>query len=264
MVNEGTSVCANRMNKDAVETDKMARNKTRNGETVDNLDGEVCIVFDKANLGDYNQIKFTEDPMTFELPKLPYDYTALEPYMDARTVEIHHDKHHATYTAKLNAALEKYPQFGSRKIEEILGDLSALPEEIRTSVRNHGGGYLHHNLWWEQLKVNPNQKPMGKSADAILSSFGDFESFKSKMSGAAMNQFGSGWAWLSKKIDGSLIVHSTPNQDSPISDGLTPLLTIDVWEHAYYLKFQNKRDEFVANFWNLVNWEMVEKRFIAG
>lgn len=203
----------------------------------------------------------SEDKMTFELPKLPYDYTALEPYMDVRTVEIHHDKHHAAYTAKLNTALEKFPLFQSKKIEDLLKDLAKIPEEIRTPVRNNGGGFFHHNLWWEQLKVNPNQKPVGKSAIAMLSTFGDLEAFKAKMTSAAMNQFGSGWAWLSRKADGSLTVHSTPNQDSPISDGLFPLLTIDVWEHAYYLKFQNKRDEFIANFWNLVNWDVVEKRF---
>lgn len=199
--------------------------------------------------------------MTYELPKLSFDYTALEPYMDAKTVEIHHDKHHATYTNKLNAALEKYPQLASQKIEELLRDLTKIPEEIRTAVRNNGGGYYHHNLWWDQLKVNPNQKPVGKSADAINSSFGDFESFKAKMTTAAMNQFGSGWAWLSKKSDGSLFIHSTPNQDSPVSEGLFPLLTIDVWEHAYYLKYQNRRDEFIANFWNLVNWDEVERRY---
>jgi Fe-Mn family superoxide dismutase len=199
--------------------------------------------------------------MTYELPKLPYDYTALEPYMDAKTVEIHHDKHHATYTAKLNAALEKYPQLGEQKIEELLSDLSKVPEEIRTAVRNHGGGYFHHNLWWDQLKVNPGQQAVGKSGEAILASFGDFDSFKAKMSTAALNQFGSGWAWLSRKKDGELVIHATPNQDSPVSEGLHPLLTIDVWEHAYYLKYMNKRDEFVANFWNLVNWEEVERRF---
>lgn len=199
--------------------------------------------------------------MTYELPKLPYDYSALEPYMDAKTVEIHHDKHHATYTAKLNAALEKFPQLGNQKIEELLSDLSKVPEEIRSAVRNHGGGYFHHNLWWEQLKVGPGKQAVGKSADAILAAFGDFEAFKAKMTAAALNQFGSGWAWLSRKKDGELIIHATPNQDSPVSEGLYPLLTIDVWEHAYYLKYMNKRDEFVANFWNLVNWDEVERRF---
>jgi Fe-Mn family superoxide dismutase len=202
--------------------------------------------------------------MTFELPKLPYDYAALEPYMDAKTVEIHHDKHHAGYTNKLNAALEKYPSISSQKIEEILRNLSQIPEEIRTAVKNNGGGYYHHNLWWSQLHVNPGKKPEGKIGDAINSTFGDFETFKTKMATAALNQFGSGWAWLSKKADDSLIIHATPNQDSPISEGLYPLLTIDVWEHAYYLKYQNKRDEFVTNFWNLVNWDEVENRYLNG
>jgi Fe-Mn family superoxide dismutase len=208
--------------------------------------------------------KFPEVMMTYELPKLSYDYTALEPFMDAKTVEIHHDKHHAAYTAKLNAALDKYPLLGGKMIEDLLRDLNQIPDEIRTAVRNNGGGYYHHNLWWAQLKVNPGQKPIGKSGEAILSAFGDFETFKSKMTSAALNQFGSGWAWLSKKKDSSLLIHSTPNQDSPISEGLFPLLTIDVWEHAYYLKYQNKRDEFVTNFWNMVNWEEVEKRFAAS
>jgi superoxide dismutase, Fe-Mn family len=202
--------------------------------------------------------------MTFELPKLPFAYAALEPYMDAKTVEIHHDKHHAAYTNKLNAALEKYPQISSQKIEEILRNLSQIPEEIRTAVKNHGGGYFHHNLWWAQLHVNPGMKPGGKVGDAINSTFGDIETFKTKMATAALNQFGSGWAWLSKKTDGSLLIHATSNQDSPISEGLYPLLTIDVWEHAYYLKFQNRRDEFVTNFWNLVNWDEVENRFLTG
>jgi len=200
--------------------------------------------------------------MPFELPKLPFDYNALEPYMDAKTVEIHHDKHHATYTSKLNAALEKYPRFFEMTIENILCDLTQIPEDVRTAVRNHGGGYYHHNLWWAELLLDPGGKPKGKIVQVINSTFGDFESFQKQMNTAALNQFGSGWAWLSKKIDGSLVIHSTPNQDSPLSNGLTPLLTIDVWEHAYYLKYQNRRDEFVTNFWNLVNWEEVEKRFL--
>jgi Fe-Mn family superoxide dismutase len=202
--------------------------------------------------------------MVFELPKLPFDYTALEPYMDAKTIEIHHDKHHATYTAKLNAAFEKFPQFYSKNIEAILRDLSIIPEEIRSAVKNHGGGYYHHNLWWSQLSMNPGKKPDGNIGSAINTAYGDFESFKAKMTSTAMNQFGSGWTWLSKKNDGSLVIHSTPNQDSPISEGLYPLLTIDVWEHAYYLKYQNRRDEFVANFWNLIKWEEAENRFNNG
>jgi len=202
--------------------------------------------------------------MLFELPKLPYDYTALEPFMDSKTVEIHHGKHHAAYTNKLNAAMEKYPLPSDTTIEEILKDLSKIPEEIRTAVRNNGGGYYHHNLWWNQLTPNSGKMPSGKILEAILSTYGDFPSFQSEMNNAAMNQFGSGWAWLSKKSDNTLIIHATPNQDSPISIDLFPLLTIDVWEHAYYLKFQNRRDEFVNNFWNMVNWDEINLRYISG
>jgi len=201
--------------------------------------------------------------MPFELPKLPYDYNALEPYMDAKTVEIHHDKHHAAYTNKFNAALEKYPQYFEQTIEDILSHLSEIPEDIRTAVRNHGGGYYHHNLWWEQLTLNPEGKPTGQLEKVINDTFGDYEVLRNQMTTTAMNQFGSGWAWLSCKKDGGLVVHATPNQDSPLSEDLTPLLTIDVWEHAYYLKYMNKRDEFVQNFWNLINWSVVEKRFLA-
>ncbi len=202
--------------------------------------------------------------MTFELPKLPYDYTALEPYMDAKTVEIHHDKHHATYTNKLNNALEKYPDFYNMPIEDILKNLNKISEDVRTAVRNHGGGYYHHNLWWQQLTINPEGKPSGQLISAIQVAFGDFETFKAKMTSASLNLFGSGWAWLSWKTDGKLEIHTTSNQDSPVSIGLYPLLTIDVWEHAYYLKYQNRRDEFVNNFWNLINWAEVEKRFISA
>jgi Fe-Mn family superoxide dismutase len=199
--------------------------------------------------------------MPFELPKLPFDYNSLEPFMDAKTVEIHHDKHHAAYTNKLNAALEKYPRFFDQTIENILCDLTQIPEEIRNAVRNNGGGFYHHNLWWAQLALDPGGKPTGKIANAIKTTFSDFETFQSKLNTAALNHFGSGWAWLCKKSDGTLVINSTPNQDSPLSAGLTPLLTIDVWEHAFYLKYQNRRDEYVNNFWNLVNWDEIEKRF---
>lgn len=198
--------------------------------------------------------------MPFLLPDLPFDYSALEPYMDTKTVEIHHDKHHAAYTNKLNAALEKYPGFYDLSIEEILKDLNQIPEDARTAVRNHGGGYFHHNFWWAQLKSNPNGKPAGSLALELDKAFGSFDTFKEKMTAAALAVFGSGWAWLSLNTEGKLIIHGTPNQDSPLSNGFHPLLTIDVWEHAYYLKYQNKRDEFVSNFWNLVNWDVVSAR----
>ena len=198
--------------------------------------------------------------MTFKLPDLPYDYNALEPYMDAKTMEVHHDKHHAGYTAKLNAALENYPKFFDLDIVDILKDLSKVPEDVRTAVRNNGGGYYHHNLWWPQLGANKGGEPSGALAKALDDTFGSFDAFKKEFNGAAMGVFGSGWAWLAKDSSGKLVVAKTPNQDSPVSIGLTPLLAIDVWEHAYYLKYQNRRNEFVSNFWNVVDWDVVASR----
>ncbi|HAF61086.1 MAG TPA: superoxide dismutase [Anaerolineaceae bacterium] len=200
--------------------------------------------------------------MSFILPELPYAYDALEPYMDAKTMEIHHGKHHAGYTKNLNAALEKNPEFFDLPIEEILFKLNDVPEEIRTAVRNNGGGYYHHNLWWVQFASNAGGEPGGELAAAINNTFGDFNSFKEQVTKAAMGRFGSGWAWLSKRGDGTLIIHSTPNQDSPLSQGLIPLLGIDVWEHAYYLKYQNRRNEFIDAFWNVVKWDEIERRFL--
>jgi Fe-Mn family superoxide dismutase len=199
--------------------------------------------------------------MSFILPELPYAYDALEPYMDIQTMEIHHDKHHAAYTTNLNTALEKYPDFLEKSIEEILSNLNVVPEEIRTAVRNNGGGFYHHNLWWTELAPRASGEPVGTLADAIKKDFGGFSAFKEQLSAAAMGRFGSGWAWLSKRSDKTLIIHSTPNQDSPLSQGLFPLLGIDVWEHAYYLKYQNRRKDFVDAFWNVVNWDEIEKRF---
>ena len=198
--------------------------------------------------------------MTFKLPDLPYDYNALEPYMDAKTMEVHHDKHHAGYTAKLNAALEKYPEFYDMDIVDILSDLSKVPEDARAAVRNNGGGYYHHNLWWPQLGAGKGGAPYGALAKALDGTFGSFDAFKKEFNAAAMGVFGSGWAWLAKDSNGKLVIVKTPNQDSPVSHGLTPLLTIDVWEHAYYLKYQNRRNEFVENFWNVVDWDVVSGR----
>jgi superoxide dismutase, Fe-Mn family len=200
--------------------------------------------------------------MAYILPELTYAYDALEPFMDAKTVEIHHDKHHATYTAKLNAALEKYPEFFNLDIVEILTDLSKVPEDVRGAVRNHGGGFYHHNFWWEQLGPQKGGAPSGKFADAINSKFGNFEAFKKELGDASIGVFGSGWGWLCKDAAGELVIVTTPNQDSPVSKGLIPILTIDVWEHAYYLKYQNRRPEFVENFWNLVDWEKINSRFL--
>lgn len=201
--------------------------------------------------------------MPFELAPLPYAMDALEPYLDARTMEIHYGKHHQTYLNNLNLALEKYPQFYQKSIEDILKDLNQIPEDARTAVRNHGGGYYHHAIYWTMLTPGGSQAK-GKLATAIETAFGSFTAFKDLFEKAAMSRFGSGWGWLSKKQDGSLIIHSTSNQDSPLSDGLYPILTVDVWEHAYYLKYQNRRAEFITNWWHVVNWDVAEQRYLDG
>jgi len=199
--------------------------------------------------------------MAFELPKLPYDYNALEPYIDTKTMEVHHDKHHAGYTNKLNAALENNPEFFKKSIVEILSNLDAVPESIRTAVRNNGGGYYHHNIWWEQFGPGKGGKPSGALADAINKKFGSFEEFQAEFKKSALGVFGSGWAWLVKDKNGNLSLVGTPNQDSPATLGLDPILCIDVWEHSYYLKYQNRRDEYIDNFWQVIDWEVVSKRF---
>lgn len=199
--------------------------------------------------------------MAFELPKLPYDYNALEPYIDTKTMEVHHDKHHAGYTSKLNAALENNPEFFKKSIIEILTDLDAVPESIRTAVRNNGGGYYHHNIWWEQFGPAKGGKPSGALADAINKKFGSFEEFQAEFKKSALAVFGSGWAWLVKDKNGNLSLVGTPNQDSPATLGFEPILCIDVWEHSYYLKYQNRRDEYIDNFWHVIDWEVVSKRF---
>jgi Fe-Mn family superoxide dismutase len=201
--------------------------------------------------------------MGFKLPDLPYAYDALEPHIDARTMEIHHSKHHNGYTNNLNAALEKAPALAEKSIEEILSDLNKVPEEIRTAVRNNGGGYANHSLFWLVMSPNGGGEPSGDLAKAISAAFGDFAAFKDAFSKAAATRFGSGWAWLAKKSDGKLIVTSTPNQDSVISESMTPILGLDVWEHAYYLKYQNRRPDYIAAWWNVVNWEEVARRFGA-
>jgi superoxide dismutase, Fe-Mn family len=198
--------------------------------------------------------------MSFELLKLPYAVDALEPYIDAQTVTIHHDKHHQTYVNNLNAAIEKQPQLAGRSLEALLGDLNAIPDDIRAAVRNHGGGTWNHNIYWENLAPKAGGVPKGELAKAIAASFGSFDAFKGEFEKAAIGRFGSGWAWLVKKGSGLAVV-TTANQDNPMSDGLTPLLTIDVWEHAYYLKYQNRRAEYVTNWWFVVNWDDVARRF---
>jgi Fe-Mn family superoxide dismutase len=193
------------------------------------------------------------------LPQLGYKFDALEPYIDAQTMEIHHDKHHATYVAKLNEALEKASDFQGKSIEELLKNVDAVPEEIRMAVRNNGGGHHNHTLFWETMKPGGAKTPTGKVAEAISSTFGSFDDFKAKMIDAGVTRFGSGWAWLIDK-SGTLEVYSTPNQDSPLMEGKTPVIGIDVWEHAYYLKYQNKRPDYLEAWWNVVNWDVVAGR----
>ncbi|GAB4526570.1 MAG: superoxide dismutase SodA [Anaerolineales bacterium] len=201
--------------------------------------------------------------MAYELPALPYAYDALEPYIDAQTMEIHHSKHHAGYTKNLNAALEKHPELFEKSIEELVGNPDAIPEDIRTAVRNNGGGYYNHAIFWTVMGPNGGGEPKGALAKAIEAGFGSFEAFKQVFSNAAATRFGSGWAWLGLK-SGKLEVISMPNQDVPLLAGLTPVLGIDVWEHAYYLKYQNRRGDYIANWWNVVNWDEVARRFEAA
>jgi len=200
--------------------------------------------------------------MAFELPKLSYAIDALEPYIDAQTMTIHHDKHHAAYVTNLNGALEKHSELAGKSLEALLADLNAVPEDIRAAVRNHGGGTWNHSMFWEIMAPKAGGAPKGELAKAINAGFGSFDQFKAEFEKAAIGRFGSGWAWLVKKDNGLAIV-STANQDNPLSDGTTPILVIDVWEHAYYLKYHNRRAEYVTNWWNVVNWDAVASRFSA-
>jgi Fe-Mn family superoxide dismutase len=201
--------------------------------------------------------------MAYELPNLPYANDALEPHIDARTMEIHHDKHHAGYVSKLNAALEKHPDLQGQSVEDLIKGIDGVPEDIRTAVRNNGGGHANHSLFWTVMGPGGGGEPGGKLGDAIKSTFGDFAKFKDQFSNAAATRFGSGWAWLVAS-GGKLSVESTPNQDSPLMQGRTPILGLDVWEHAYYLKYQNKRPDYIAAWWNVVNWDEVAKRLAAA
>jgi Fe-Mn family superoxide dismutase len=199
--------------------------------------------------------------MAFELPPLPYPEDALEPHIDGRTMSIHHDKHHAAYTNNLNAALEGQTELSSMDIEELLANLDSVPESSRTAVRNNGGGYANHNLFWEIMSPQGGGEPTGDLADAINETFGSFTAFKEAFSKAASTRFGSGWAWLYVDEDGNLAVGSTPNQDSPLMDGNVPILGLDVWEHAYYLKYQNRRPDYISAWWNVVDWNAVADRY---
>jgi len=197
--------------------------------------------------------------MPFTLPDLPYAFNALEPHIDAKTMEIHHDKHHGTYVTKLNAALEKAPAFQGRAIEDILKSLDSVPADVRTAVRNHGGGHMNHTMFWKLLSPSGGGKPGGALAAAIDKNFGGFDAFKQQFTDAATNLFGSGWAWLSADAAGKLVITGLPNQDNPVSQGLRPLMGLDVWEHAYYLKYQNRRPEYITAFWNVISWDQVAK-----
>lgn len=199
----------------------------------------------------------------FQLPKLPYAYDALEPHIDAKTMEIHHGKHHAAYVTNLNKAVAGQSNVTKNEID-LIRDLSKLPENIRTAVRNNGGGHVNHTLFWQILKKNGGGAPKGELAKAIDSKFSNFDGFKEQFTKAATTVFGSGWAWLSVDRSGALVLESLPNQDSPYSQGKTPILGLDVWEHAYYLKYQNRRPEYIAAFWNVINWDEVSSRFAAA
>lgn len=201
---------------------------------------------------------------TFTLTDLPYAVDALDPYIDARTLEIHHGKHHATYVNNLNAAIENNEQLKSQSIEQILSDLQAVPEDIRTAVQNNGGGHYCHTLFWESMSPNGGGEPTADIKTAIERRFNTFDQFQNLLSNAAISRFGSGYGWLVLNKKGELEVMSTANQDTPLKDGKTPLLVIDVWEHAYYLKYQNRRPEFVTNWWNTVNWDVVNERLLKA
>ncbi|WP_061100669.1 superoxide dismutase [Enterococcus faecalis] len=201
--------------------------------------------------------------MTYTLPELPYAYDALEPYIDVETMHLHHDKHHNTYVTNLNAAIEKHPELGEKSVEDLISDMNAIPEDIRTAVRNNGGGHANHTFFWEIMAPNAGGQPTGAIKEAIDETFGSFDEMKDAFKTAATGRFGSGWAWLVVN-NGKLEITSTPNQDSPLMDGQTPVLGLDVWEHAYYLKYKNVRPDYIEAFWNVVNWDKVNELFDAA
>ena len=201
--------------------------------------------------------------MAFTVPPLPYPFDALEPYIDAKTMEIHHDKHHGAYVTNLNKALEGHADLQSKSIDDLLKNLDTVPENIRGAVRNNGGGHWNHSLFWTLMKKGGGGEPKGDLASAISSSFGSFAGFQEKFAAAGLGRFGSGWAWLLVR-NGKLTVESTANQDNPISDGGKPILGVDVWEHAYYLKYQNRRPEYLEAWWNTINWEQIDQNYAAA
>jgi superoxide dismutase, Fe-Mn family len=201
--------------------------------------------------------------VAYSLPELPYAYDALEPHIDAQTMEIHHTKHHQAYINKVNEAIAGKPDLESKTIEDLMRGLASVPEDIRGVVRNNGGGHANHSLFWTILSPNGGGTPSGQLGDAIKAKFGSFDKFKTEFGNAGATRFGSGWAWLSVG-NGTLVLESTPNQDTPLSEGRTPILGLDVWEHAYYLKYQNRRPDYIAAFWNVVNWDEVSKRYSSA
>ncbi len=201
--------------------------------------------------------------MTYTLPDLPYAFDALEPYIDEETMHLHHDKHHNTYVTNLNVAIEKHPELGEKTIEELLSDMDAVPTDIKTAVRNNGGGHANHSFFWKIMAPNAGGEPTGAIKEAIDEAFGDFATFKEEFKKAAAGRFGSGWAWLVME-NGKLAITSTANQDSPLMEGKTPILGLDVWEHAYYLKYKNVRPDYIEAFWNVVNWEEVNNRLSSA
>ena len=202
--------------------------------------------------------------MAHELPDLPYGYDALEPHIDAETMRIHHTKHHQGYVNNLNAALEKHPELGEKTVEQLLSDLDSVPQDIRTAVRNNGGGHANHSLFWPCMAPGAGGAPSGELAAAVDSAFGSFDAFRESFAKAAATRFGSGWAWLCAGGGGELLITSTANQDNPVSEGLIPILGLDVWEHAYYLNYQNRRPDYVKAWWNVVNWERVGENFAGA
>jgi Fe-Mn family superoxide dismutase len=202
--------------------------------------------------------------MAHELPPLPYAPNALEPHIDARTMEIHHGKHHAAYVTNLNKALESAPDLQHKTAEELISDLAAVPENVRTAVRNNGGGHVNHTMFWQIMGPNAGGKPSGELAAAIEAAFGSFDAFVEKVNTAGTTRFGSGWAWLSLDKSENLVVHSTANQDNPMMEGMQPILGVDVWEHAYYLNYQNRRPDYLKAWWNVVNWSEVARRYAAA
>jgi Fe-Mn family superoxide dismutase len=200
----------------------------------------------------------------YTLPPLPYDYGALEPHISAKTMQFHHDKHHQAYVTNVNAALKDYPDLQGKPIEELLANLNAVPEAIRTAVRNNGGGHANHSMFWQIMKPNGGGEPTGALGQAIASELGGFASFKEALGKAGVGRFGSGWAWLIVGKDGKLAITSTPNQDTPIMEGLTPVMGVDVWEHAYYLDYQNRRPDYITSWWNTLNWEEIGRRYDAA